>query len=67
MGNESERQVRWPAYAMAVLFLGYGIGKAVFAAQGKLGFPGGPVVPAGEYEGFAHDMMDVTTAQAWGS
>lgn len=63
MGNELDRQVRWPAYAMAMLFLGYGIGKAVFAVQGKLGFPGGPVVPAGEYESYAHDMMDVTTAQ----
>ncbi|WP_314241706.1 hypothetical protein [Streptomyces sp. DSM 40907] len=48
---------------MAVLFLGYGIGKAVFAAQGKLGFPGGPVVSAAEYERYAHDVMDVATAQ----
>ncbi len=59
----SDRQVRWPAYAMAVLFLGYATGKAVFAAQGKLGFPGGPVVPADEYERYARDVMDVATTQ----
>ncbi|MFG3257110.1 hypothetical protein [Streptomyces sp. NPDC048172] len=63
MNGESRRQVRWPGWAMAVLFLGYGLGKAVFAAQGKLGFPGGPVVPAEEYESYARDMMDVSTAQ----
>ncbi|MGW3655687.1 hypothetical protein ACWD6R_08245 [Streptomyces sp. NPDC005151] len=63
MRVESERQVRWPAYAMAVLFLGYAAGKAVFAAQGKLGFPGGPVVPPEEYERYVRDMMDVATAQ----
>ncbi|MFI6534511.1 hypothetical protein ACIBHY_18785 [Nonomuraea sp. NPDC050547] len=54
---------RWPAYTMTVLFLGYGAGKAVFAAQGKLGFPGGPVVPAEEYVAYARDVMNVTTAQ----
>ncbi|MFF2653710.1 hypothetical protein [Streptomyces sp. NPDC058045] len=61
--SDVENQVRWPAWAMAALFLGYGVGKAVFAAQGKLGFPGGPVVPAAEYAAYAHDMMDVTVAQ----
>ncbi|MBB5076069.1 hypothetical protein [Nonomuraea endophytica] len=54
---------RWPAYTMTVLFLGYGAGKAVFAAQGKLGFPGGPVVPAEEYVSYARDVMNVTMAQ----
>lgn len=60
---ESERQLRWPAYAMAVMFFGYAAGKAAFAAQGRLGFPGGPVVPAGEYERYARDVMDVSVAQ----
>lgn len=55
--------MRWPAWAMAVLFLGYASGKAVFAAHGKLGFPGGPRVPAGEYEVYAREVMDVATAQ----
>lgn len=48
---------------MAVLFLGYAAGKAVFAAQGRLGFPGGPVVPAEEHERYARDLMDVALAQ----
>ncbi|WP_336205238.1 hypothetical protein [Nonomuraea sp. LPB2021202275-12-8] len=60
---ETSRQVRWPAYVMAGLFLGYAAGKAVFAAQGRLGFPGGPVVPAEEYERYAREVMGVTTAQ----
>lgn len=38
----------WPAGALAVLFLGYAVGKAVFAVQGRLGFPGGPPVSAAE-------------------
>ncbi|MEU2723691.1 hypothetical protein [Streptomyces smyrnaeus] len=63
MASEAGRQVRWPGWAMVVLFLGYGLGKAVFAAQGKLGFPGGPVVPAAEYESYARDVMDVAAAQ----
>lgn len=41
---------------MAVLFLGYAAGKAVFAAQGRLGFPGGPP-PAEDY------FLDPATAQ----
>jgi hypothetical protein len=48
---------------MAALFLGYAAGKAFFAAQGKLGFPGGPVVPAGEYERYTREVMDVALAQ----
>ncbi|GAB1511204.1 hypothetical protein JCM33774_32460 [Actinophytocola sp. KF-1] len=31
---------------LAVLFLGYAAGKAAFAVQGRLGFPGGPPVSA---------------------
>ncbi|MER5333427.1 hypothetical protein [Micromonospora sp. NPDC002717] len=54
---------RWPAYALAVLFLGYAAGKAVFAAQSRLGFPGGPVVSAAEHESYARDVMGVATAQ----
>ncbi|MFI7444658.1 hypothetical protein [Nonomuraea indica] len=44
----SDRPRRWPAYAVAVLFLGYAAGKAVFASQARLGFPGGPPVSAAE-------------------
>jgi hypothetical protein len=47
---------RWPAYALATLFLGYAVGKAVFAVQDRLGFPGGPP-PAEDY------FLDAATAQ----
>ncbi|WP_328417906.1 hypothetical protein OG470_30650 [Micromonospora sp. NBC_00389] len=57
---ESVRPRRWPAYAMAVLFLGYAAGKAAFALQARLGFPGGPPVSAAETEGY---FMDAATAQ----
>lgn len=60
-------QRRWPAYAMVVLSLGYAFGKAVYAAQGKLGFPSGPVVPAEEYESYARDMMNVSLSQWLGA
>jgi hypothetical protein len=43
---------RWPAYAVAALFLGYAVGKAGYAVQGRLGFPGGPPVSAAETEGY---------------
>lgn len=59
------KQVRWPAYTMAVLFLGYALGKAVRAAQGRLGFPGGPAPSASEHEWYAANVMDVATAQWW--
>ena len=39
---------RWPAYGLAVLFLGYAVGKAALAARARLGFPGGPPVSAAE-------------------
>jgi FtsH-binding integral membrane protein len=48
---------------MAVVFLGYAAGKAVFAAQGRMGFPGGPVVSAAEHERYAREVMDVATTQ----
>ncbi|GAA0256847.1 hypothetical protein GCM10010492_67190 [Saccharothrix mutabilis subsp. mutabilis] len=51
---------RWPAYALAVLFLGYAGGKAVFAAQSRLGFPGGPPVSAAESEAY---FLDPALAQ----
>lgn len=43
---------RWPAYAVAALFLGYAVGKAGYAVQGRLGFPGGPPVSAAETESY---------------
>ena len=57
------RPRRWPAYAVAALFLFYAAGKAAFALQSRLGFPGGPVVSAAEHERYARDFMDVATAQ----
>jgi hypothetical protein len=56
----SGRTRRWPAYAVAALFLGYAAGKAVFAAQARLGFPGGPPVSAAEAENY---FLDPATAQ----
>lgn len=58
-----DRPRRWPAISLAVLLLGYAIGKAVFAAQAKLGFPGGPPVSAAETERYTREMMNVATAQ----
>ncbi|MFG2166265.1 hypothetical protein [Micromonospora chersina] len=51
---------RWPAHVMAVLFLGYAAGKAAFALQSRLGFPGGPPVSAEEAERY---FLDPATAQ----
>jgi hypothetical protein len=48
---------------MAVLFLGYAAGKAVFAVQDRLGFPGGPPVSATEAARYARDYMAPATAQ----
>lgn len=45
------------------MFLGYAAGKAVLAAQDRLGFPGGPRVSAAAHERYARQVMDVTTAQ----
>ncbi|GAA3560221.1 hypothetical protein GCM10022419_046060 [Nonomuraea rosea] len=57
---DSDRPRRWPAYAVAVLFLGYAAGKAAFALQARLGFPGGPPVSAAEAGSY---FMDAATAQ----
>ena len=57
------RPRRWPAYAVAVLFLVYAAGKAAFALQARLGVPGGPVVSAADHERYAREFMDVATAQ----
>jgi len=59
----TDRPRRWPASALAVLFLGYAAGKAVFAARGTLGFPGGPPVSAAEHEAYARAMVDPAVAQ----
>ncbi|MEO3789468.1 hypothetical protein ABGB14_04605 [Nonomuraea sp. B10E15] len=58
--TRSDRPRRWPAYAVAGLFLGYAAGKAAFATQARLGFPGGPPVPASEAASY---FMDAATAQ----
>ncbi|MFE3451999.1 hypothetical protein ACFXJ8_24070 [Nonomuraea sp. NPDC059194] len=57
---DSHRRRRWPAFAVAVLFLGYAAGKAAFALQAQLGFPGGPPVSAAETSGY---FLDAATAQ----
>jgi hypothetical protein len=57
---DSDRPRRWPAYAVAVLFLGYGVEKAAFALQARLGFPGGPPVSVAETGSY---FMDAASAQ----
>lgn len=56
----SVRVRRWPAYALAVLFLGYAVGKAGYAMQARLGFPSGPPVSAAEAADY---FLDPSTAQ----
>ena len=58
--TDSARPRRWPAYALVVLFLGYAGGKAAFALQARLGFPGGPPVSVAETESY---FMDAASAQ----
>lgn len=48
---------------MAVLFLGYAAGKAAFALQARLGFPGGPPVSAAEAERYTREFLAPATAQ----
>ncbi len=60
MTSQLARSRRWPACVLAVLFLGYAAGKAVFAAQARLGFPGGPPVSAAETTGY---FLDPALAQ----
>lgn len=57
---DSDRRRSWPAYALAVLFLGYAVGKVAFALQARLGFPGGPPVSAAESESY---FLDAAAAQ----
>lgn len=56
-------QRRWPAYVLAVLSLGYALGKAGYAAQGRMGFPTGPVVSPEEHERYARELMNVSLSQ----
>jgi hypothetical protein len=60
MRNVVRRPRRWPACALAVLFLGYAVGKGAYAVQGRLGFPGGPPVSAAETEAY---FLDPAPAQ----
>ncbi|NRQ31599.1 hypothetical protein HII36_07045 [Nonomuraea sp. NN258] len=60
----SDRPRRWPAYAVAALLLGYAAGKAAFAMQSRLGFPGGPPVHAAEAQSY---FMDAAIAQWFAS
>jgi len=59
----TDRPRRWPAFALAVVFLGYAAGKAAFAVRGWLGFPGGPPVTAAEHDAYARDVLDPAAAQ----
>jgi hypothetical protein len=58
-----DRPRRWPASTLAVLFLGYAAGKAVFAVRGTLGFPGGPPVSAAEHGAYAREVMEPAVVQ----
>lgn len=60
MGVDVRSHRRWPACVLAVLFLGYAAGKAVYATRAELGFPGGPPVSAAETAGY---FLDPATAQ----
>ncbi|PZG52085.1 hypothetical protein C1I98_07630 [Spongiactinospora gelatinilytica] len=56
----SDRSQCWPAYVVALMLLGYAAGKAVFALQARLGFPGGPPVSAAETDSY---FLDPALAQ----
>ncbi|MEQ4301928.1 hypothetical protein ABNF97_11155 [Plantactinospora sp. B6F1] len=58
--TDAARPRRWPAYTIALLFLGYAAGKAAFAMESRLGFPGGPPVSAEETVRY---FMDPAVAQ----
>ena len=53
---------RIPAYGVAVLMIGYAVGKAVFAVEGRLGFPSGPIVPPDAAEAY---FLNPALAQAF--
>ncbi|MFD7155547.1 hypothetical protein ACFV9C_13160 [Kribbella sp. NPDC059898] len=52
---------RWPATVMAVLFVGYAVGKAARAREGRLGFPGGPPVSAADADRYPLDPVIAQT------
>lgn len=53
-------QRRWPAVALVVILLAYAAAKAVFASQGRLGLPTGPVVPPAAHDAY---FLDPALAQ----
>ncbi|MGW5191108.1 hypothetical protein ACWEOO_17785 [Kribbella sp. NPDC004138] len=53
---------RIPAYGVAVVMIGYAVGKAVFAVEGRLGFPSGPIVPPEAAEAY---FLNPALAQAF--
>ena len=55
---------RWPAYAATALLLAYAAGKAVFAVQGRLGLPTGPVVSAAKTDAYFLDPSGAQWAAA---
>lgn len=59
----ADEQARWPALTMTVLLLGYAAGKVVYAVEGRLGFPSGPVPSPAEHARYAAEVMPVGTAQ----
>ncbi|SIO89910.1 hypothetical protein BQ8420_24005 [Nocardiopsis sp. JB363] len=48
---------------LVVAFLGYALGKAYYASQGRLGFPGGPDVPPEAYERPVSAVLGVAAEQ----
>lgn len=61
--GELAREKRGPAFVTAAIFLAYAVAKAVYASQGKLGLPSGPVVPAEDYVPYADEVMGVSATQ----
>lgn len=57
------RRTRWFAVPLVVAFLGYALGKAYYASQGRLGFPGGPDVPPEAYERPVSAVLGVAAEQ----
>lgn len=59
-------RLAWPAYVCAVALLVYAADKGFYAAQGKLGLPGNPTVPAAAYRDLPHAAMRQWTLSALG-
>ncbi|HEX4818456.1 MAG TPA: hypothetical protein VFV66_37440 [Nonomuraea sp.] len=57
---DSTRPRRWPAYTLTLVYLGYATGKAAYALQARLGFPGGPPVSPTDTQSYP---LDAATAQ----